>query len=226
MLYAMSDLHGHWQQYREMLQKIHFSQADTLYILGDVMDRGPEPMKILLDMMQRDNIYFILGNHDALALQLLKGKVGKPFVRFGSYPREENGLPGALTWQVIHLDGTTATLLCTEVIDADHQAQSVELILTEKEAAALKESMLPTVSDLAGMELTCGASPYALARGVPHETDGRSWWWLRDGSLVSAGGSVIKSAAEISAGVRPMVRVSLEDALWTQGEGTAENPYQ
>ena len=57
MLYAMSDLHGHWQQYREMLQKIHFSQADTLYILGDVMDRGPEPMKILLDMMQREYLF-------------------------------------------------------------------------------------------------------------------------------------------------------------------------
>lgn len=72
MIYVMSDLHGCFQEYLEMLDKIHFSDNDLLYILGDVVDRGPNPISILQDMMKRSNIIPILGNHDFVAYQLLK----------------------------------------------------------------------------------------------------------------------------------------------------------
>ena len=36
MIYAMSDLHGYYDKYTKMLEKITFSDDDTLYILGDV----------------------------------------------------------------------------------------------------------------------------------------------------------------------------------------------
>lgn len=45
---------------------------DTLYILGDVVDRGPEPMKILKYMMAHSNIIPIIGNHEVMALPNLK----------------------------------------------------------------------------------------------------------------------------------------------------------
>lgn len=41
MIYCMSDLHGCYRQYMAMLEKIGFSDEDTLYILGDTVDRGP-----------------------------------------------------------------------------------------------------------------------------------------------------------------------------------------
>lgn len=63
----MSDIHGHYAKYRAMLAEIHFSSADTLYILGDVIDRGPDGVKILQDMMERPNIIPILGNHELTA---------------------------------------------------------------------------------------------------------------------------------------------------------------
>lgn len=47
MHYVMSDLHGCYQEYREALEKINFNEQDTLYVLGDVVDRGPEPIKLL-----------------------------------------------------------------------------------------------------------------------------------------------------------------------------------
>lgn len=50
MIYAMSDIHGCYQQYKELLEKIHFSEDDILYVLGDVIDRGPEPLKVLQDV--------------------------------------------------------------------------------------------------------------------------------------------------------------------------------
>ena len=56
MIYVMSDLHGCFDKYRAMLDKINFNAEDTLYILGDVVDRGEDGIKILLDMMSRTSI--------------------------------------------------------------------------------------------------------------------------------------------------------------------------
>ena len=72
MFYAMSDLHGCYEKYVKMLKKINFSEKDTLYILGDVVDRGDGSIKILQDMMARKNVIPLKGNHDYLAYRLLK----------------------------------------------------------------------------------------------------------------------------------------------------------
>ena len=47
MIYAMSDLHGCYDKYIKMPEKINFGDDDTLYILGDIVDRGPDGIKIL-----------------------------------------------------------------------------------------------------------------------------------------------------------------------------------
>lgn len=71
MIYVMADIHGMYQKYKKMLEIIHFSDQDVLYVLGDVVDRGPQPMKVLLDMMYRPNAIALIGNHDYMALSLL-----------------------------------------------------------------------------------------------------------------------------------------------------------
>ena len=71
MTYLMSDLHGQYDKYIRMLETIRFSDRDDLYVLGDVVDRGPEPMAILCDMSLRVNVFPILGNHDAAARIIL-----------------------------------------------------------------------------------------------------------------------------------------------------------
>ncbi len=72
MIYCISDLHGDYIRYTTMLKMIDFSEDDVLYVLGDILDRGNEGMKILLDMMLRPNVYPILGNHEYMAMQTLK----------------------------------------------------------------------------------------------------------------------------------------------------------
>ncbi|MDE5885493.1 MAG: fructose-bisphosphatase class III [Oscillospiraceae bacterium] len=72
MHYVISDIHGEYEKYLKMLDLIHFSEQDELYILGDVCDRGKHPVAILQHMMQYQNIHPIMGNHDAVALYLLK----------------------------------------------------------------------------------------------------------------------------------------------------------
>jgi len=71
-VYVMSDLHGEYDLYRRMLEKIRFSDRDTLYVIGDVVDRGPKPMEILLDMMMRPNVFPLIGNHEVMAMECLR----------------------------------------------------------------------------------------------------------------------------------------------------------
>lgn len=39
--YVISDIHGEYDMFLDLLEKIGLKEADTLYILGDVLDRGP-----------------------------------------------------------------------------------------------------------------------------------------------------------------------------------------
>lgn len=71
MFYAISDLHGCYEKYKQMLKILRFSDDDTLYVLGDTVDRGEDGIKILQDMMSRVNIIPFWGNHDYMAYHLL-----------------------------------------------------------------------------------------------------------------------------------------------------------
>lgn len=67
MTYTISDIHGRYDRYTALLECINLRDEDTLYVLGDVIDRGPDGCKILLDMMARPNVLPILGNHEFTA---------------------------------------------------------------------------------------------------------------------------------------------------------------
>jgi len=71
MTYVMGDIHGCYAQYRALIEQIGLRGSDTLYVLGDVVDRGPEPVRVLKDMALRSNVIPLLGNHDYLAMSLL-----------------------------------------------------------------------------------------------------------------------------------------------------------
>ena len=66
MTYVVSDIHGCYDKYRELLRVIQLQPDDTLYVLGDVIDRGPDGFKILLDMAQRPNVVGLLGDRKSV----------------------------------------------------------------------------------------------------------------------------------------------------------------
>ncbi|MFI3324613.1 MAG: metallophosphoesterase [Clostridia bacterium] len=72
MIYVAADIHGDFVKYQKLLEKIKLGAKDALVILGDVLDRGSSGMKILLDIMDKENIFMILGNHEQIALACLK----------------------------------------------------------------------------------------------------------------------------------------------------------
>lgn len=81
MIYVMSDLHGCYEKYSKMLTLIDLKAEDTLYILGDIVDRGPDGIKILLELKQKKNIVALRGNHDhksGIMLKRLMQSEGSP----------------------------------------------------------------------------------------------------------------------------------------------------
>ncbi len=70
--YVISDIHGQYNSYKKMLEKIKFSSKDFLYVLGDCIDRGPDGINVIKDIMKRDNAELILGNHEVMLLNSIE----------------------------------------------------------------------------------------------------------------------------------------------------------
>jgi len=64
-----------------MLEKISFSLEDTLYILGDVIDRGPDGISLLKEIMGMPNAIMLLGNHEYMMLQYMNPSASETDIR-------------------------------------------------------------------------------------------------------------------------------------------------
>lgn len=68
-IYVVSDLHGESLLFHKLLDMIHFSNEDHMYIIGDVIDRGPDGIAMLLEIMATPNMTLLLGNHELMMQQ-------------------------------------------------------------------------------------------------------------------------------------------------------------
>ena len=76
--YVMSDIHGMGELLENMLEKLSFSEEDTLYILGDMIDRGPDPAKVLDIASSRGNIIPLRGNHEDEFISWYDNEIARP----------------------------------------------------------------------------------------------------------------------------------------------------
>ena len=42
MIYVLSDIHGQKRRFESIMKQINLQPEDTLYVLGDVIDRNPD----------------------------------------------------------------------------------------------------------------------------------------------------------------------------------------
>ncbi len=69
MIYVTSDLHGYpLEKFKSFLDEVGFCDDDFLYVLGDVIDRGKDGIKILKWLMSKKNAQLLLGNHESMLL--------------------------------------------------------------------------------------------------------------------------------------------------------------
>ena len=78
MTYLISNLFGQYEAFIKLMDKINLKGTDNLYLMGDVADKGPEPIKLIQDLACRPNLYPILGNHDFFAYKMLSKFIDMP----------------------------------------------------------------------------------------------------------------------------------------------------
>lgn len=74
-IYCVGDIHGCFNELKQLLRKIDFSPStDTLYILGDLINRGANSVEVLRYLMTLEgSAHCILGNHDIHTLAVATG---------------------------------------------------------------------------------------------------------------------------------------------------------
>ena len=69
-LIAISDVHGYYEELLALLKKIDYKkEEDKIVFIGDMVDRGPEPIKTIslirnLQLAYPKNVFVVKGNHD------------------------------------------------------------------------------------------------------------------------------------------------------------------
>lgn len=206
----------------------------------DGVARALEDFRFLEDYLDSAQRAEALAAQWGTNLLLLDSADQAPYVVFGSYPMGETGEPVPVLWQVAELAGDSITLLCCRVLDAmpAGEAAGLPLVLNQTESAAEPELFLPgealvTARYPAAADRRCAATAYALAQGVRHHQDGSAWYSLAEPGddgyqrAVWYNGEVLQvDASYAGVGVRPALRLSLSAYTFTQGDGSAENPYR
>jgi len=77
MTYCISDIHGCYTEFLALLEMIDFSMADTLYVLGDMIDRGEASLEVLQHIYAQPNMHALMGNHEMMMLDYF-ATPGKP----------------------------------------------------------------------------------------------------------------------------------------------------
>lgn len=108
MTYVMSDVHGEYSLFLELLSKINFSNNDILYICGDIIEKGPESIRLAKYIFSHNNIKVIRGNHEEAFLKY-----------FYSLMRDREGnYDEVLTKLREYIGGDDSHLLDWDVVDS------------------------------------------------------------------------------------------------------------
>lgn len=70
-IYVTSDAHGHLRALDRALELAAPGSDDTLYVLGDMVDRGPEPVGVLQLVRSIPGVHVLMGNHERMMLDAL-----------------------------------------------------------------------------------------------------------------------------------------------------------
>jgi len=64
MIYVCSDIHGQYNLFVKLLKAVKFGKDDVMYVGGDVVDKGPDGIRLLQLVKNTPNIHVIMGNHE------------------------------------------------------------------------------------------------------------------------------------------------------------------
>lgn len=75
MTYVMSDIHGEYELFMRLLDKINYSDSDELIVCGDIIDKGDNPIKLAKTVFAMPNAYCIMGNHEHMFFKFYRSRM-------------------------------------------------------------------------------------------------------------------------------------------------------
>lgn len=140
MIYVVSNLHGNYAKFKELLTTISFKDTDIMYVLGDIVDYGEEGLELIGDLSVRYNVYPIVGEHDFMAVKMLSGF--EKMLKSGEAP-DKKFISQMTEWAA---DGGQVTLDAFRTLDAE-----------------MREGIIDYLSDMTLYEeVTAGGKDYLL----------------------------------------------------------------
>ena len=118
MTYVIANPCGNLEKFQSLLSKIRFSERDTLYVIGNLVDYGPDPIGLVEELSYSPNIYPVAGARDFLAARLLSGfekmSAGEApapdFVAEMSDWVRDGGMPTMAGYRALDADGREGVL--------------------------------------------------------------------------------------------------------------------
>lgn len=122
--YVISDIHGQYDMFMELVDKIKLKETDTLYILGDILDRGPHPIKTIRKLMEMPNAICLVGNHEFMALECLEFLM-KEITDMSLEELDEKMIDNLVTWQY---SGSKSTIYEFSQLDSESKKDVIDFI--------------------------------------------------------------------------------------------------
>ena len=139
--YVTSDIHGQYEMFEKLLDKINFKDEDTLYVLGDILDRGPHPIKTLFKLMEIPNVICLVGNHELMALDCFKF-LTKEITEESLESLDEETIDNFLCWQQNGCDSTLAEFRALSVVQRQEVIDFIREFLIYEELTVADRNFL------------------------------------------------------------------------------------
>jgi bis(5'-nucleosyl)-tetraphosphatase (symmetrical) len=141
--YAIGDIQGSYNEFRRLLDLINFNAKDKLWLVGDIVNRGPDSLLLLRFLKaMNDAVVAVLGNHDLHLLVVAEGfakaQPGDTLQGVLNAPDRDELLYWLRHQRLLHVSGDyvmvhAGLLPSWSVIQAANLAQEAESFLHNKD---------------------------------------------------------------------------------------------
>ena len=84
MTYCISDIHGEYDLFMRLLEKINYSENDRLIICGDFIDKGASSVRLMKTIFDLPNAHCIMGNHEYMFFKFYRTRMHSAIMDFDS----------------------------------------------------------------------------------------------------------------------------------------------
>ena len=85
-VWVIGDIHGYYETFDALIKKLSITDQDIILCLGDLIDKGPDSLKVLERVKQSSQIFSIRGNHEEmmrLSISPKHGRMMRSWLKYG-----------------------------------------------------------------------------------------------------------------------------------------------